>query len=128
MNPPSKILIVDDTRSNRMILQQLLNGYEFQTDMAENGRDAMQSIKSEQYDLILMDLQMPEMSGLEATRRIREWESSHNLPAIPILALTAQDAPEDRTRTHEAGFDEHISKSTQHDRLINIIQSYLSQE
>src|SRR5271155_754260 len=86
---PSRILIVDDYPDNVALTRMYLSDCNFQLDYAENGQIAVEKVVSGHPDLVLMDLQMPVMDGLEATRTIRRWEGKRHAFPIPILALTA---------------------------------------
>ena len=90
--------------------------------MQKMARSRSQSLKAGNYDLVLMDIQMPVMDGLEATRTIRDWERERGLSRIPILALTASALDEDVRRTLGAGVDLHISKPIKKVALIAAIE------
>jgi CheY-like chemotaxis protein len=91
-------------------------------DIAENGAIALARLKAGEYDLALMDIQMPVMDGLETTRLIRDWERERGLPRMPILALTASAVEEDVRRALEAGIDMHVSKPIRKAVLIAAIK------
>jgi CheY-like chemotaxis protein len=99
------ILIVEDVDVNRLIVSSLLEDTGCITDEAENGIAAIDMVKKNDYDLILMDMQMPVMDGLTATREIRAFNKD-----IPIIAMTANAFKEDADRCLEAGMNDHISK------------------
>ena len=83
-------------------------------------------VKSNHYDLILMDIQMPILDGFAATRAIREWERAHGLPPVPIIALTASALDEDVQRAREAGCNLHVSKPIKKKTLLGAIASLTS--
>jgi CheY-like chemotaxis protein len=103
-----KILVVDDDDLNRQMIQVLLGREGYQVDLATNGLEALDAVKYHQYSIVLMDLQMPIMDGVEASRRIREWERGG--PRTFIVALTASYLPRDGHLLYEAGIDNYIAK------------------
>ena len=103
----TRILLAEDNRTNQEVLLGLLEDAGLSADVAENGEDAIAAVKAKSYDLILMDMQMPVMDGLEATRKIREMDTGKS---IPILAMTANAFLEDRERCIASGMDGHVSK------------------
>ena len=103
----SKILLAEDNLLNQEIAQELLTDEGFKVIIANNGKEAVNLVNDEDFDVVLMDMQMPEMDGLEATMKIRETFASDTLP---ILAMTANAGEEDRERCLKAGMDAHITK------------------
>jgi signal transduction histidine kinase/AmiR/NasT family two-component response regulator/HPt (histidine-containing phosphotransfer) domain-containing protein len=101
-----KVLIVEDMPLNQLLMKTLLDDFGFERDIADNGRIAIEKLHLKTYDIILMDLQMPEMNGYEATEYIRNTLHSK----IPIIALTADVTTADLIRCKEAGMDDYISK------------------
>ena len=108
--PELRILLVDDYDDNRFVVQAHLEDTPYQIDTAENGEIAIDMFKSVNYDLVLMDVQMPVMDGYTATRIIRCWEHEQGLDPTPILALTANAFAEDVHKSMEAGCTGHINK------------------
>ena len=105
------VLIAEDNEINREVALAVLSELGMDIDFAENGQEAVDSYKENKYDLIFMDIRMPVMDGLEATRQIRAIEAStSDAPHIPIIAMTANAMQEDRLAGREAGMDGHISK------------------
>ena len=117
------ILLIEDTKEVIMMIRDYLelSGYKVAT--AEDGLDGIAQAKLIQPDLILMDIQMPRMDGLEATRRLR---IDPDFKYTPIIALTALAMPNDREQCLAAGMDEYISKPVNLKMLVKIIQSCLS--
>jgi CheY-like chemotaxis protein len=103
-----KILVVDDDQLNQRMMQLLLKREGYQVDLASNGLEALEAVKLQHYDVVFMDLQMPFMDGIEAARRIREWENGGQHAFI--VALTASYLPERGHELFEAGIDNYISK------------------
>ena len=121
---PLRILMADDSKINLLLIHGYLKGTGYRLDEAENGEIAVAKIKAEEYDLVLMDIQMPVMDGLEATRAIRNWERERGLARTPIVALTASALDEDVRRTLEAGVDTHLSKPIKKALLIDTIKKF----
>jgi PAS domain S-box-containing protein len=118
---PLKILVAEDTPFNQKFILRLLASWNHQTTLVENGRQALEAFKRDAFDMVLMDVQMPEMDGLETTGALREaerkWEGH-----IPIIAMTAHVVKGDRERCLEAGMDEYISKPIDTDKLFEAIE------
>ena len=115
MTPAYKILLVDDHPVNRDLTSRVLQKRGHQVDLAENGLLAFERFQQESYDIILMDLQMPVMDGLEATRKIRQYEQEQNIDEaspqrVPIVAMTAYDDEKEKTASKNAGMDGFIAK------------------
>jgi PAS domain S-box-containing protein len=104
------ILVAEDNRVNQIVVKNLLAEAGFTCDIADNGHKAYDAIRNGGYDLVLMDCQMPEIDGFEATRLIRTWEQEHGKARIPIVALTASATKEDAQRCLEVGMDAYCSK------------------
>ena len=119
-----RILLAEDHPVNRALMQQVLLRLGHHCVMVENGKQAVAAFLREPFDLILMDMQMPEMDGLEATRRIRELEADKST-AIPIIAVTANALPEHRDACLGAGMDTHLPKPITRDSLANAIDDLL---
>ncbi len=119
------ILLVEDNKTNQMLMNVLLGDIDLKVDLAENGLEAVEKFKDKKYDLILMDENMPKMSGLEATKIILELEKESGVEHTPIIALTANALITDRARFLEAGMDEFISKPIDHEMFIRVLHSYL---
>ena len=117
---PLQILLVEDNQFNQLISIALLKKIGCQPDLAKNGLEALQAIQTHSYDLILMDIQMPEMDGLTATKLIRQNpENSH----LRIVAMTANVLPEDRQACFDAGMDDYISKPIDIQEIIQLVSS-----
>jgi two-component system, sensor histidine kinase and response regulator len=108
---PLRILLVEDSLANQKLAIGLLSKWGHQVTLAINGREALAKVTSgERFDLVLMDVQMPEMDGYEATQKIRESEQTTGQPRLPIVAMTAHAMQKDREHCFEAGMDGYISK------------------
>ncbi|HEY1760165.1 MAG TPA: response regulator [Bryobacteraceae bacterium] len=120
-----RILIAEDSEFNLILVQAYLKDSGFELDVAENGRIAVDKTISGHPDLVLMDLQMPVMDGLEATRLIREWEAKTHSRPIPIFALTAHAAGEGIGKSLASGCNEHLTKPIKKAVLLEAIFRYV---
>jgi CheY-like chemotaxis protein len=119
-NPDLAILLAEDNQVNQKVALLMLNKLGYKADLACNGREAVQAVQSKHYDAILMDVQMPEMDGMEATKAILEM----NLEKRPrILAMTAYALEGDKERCLNAGMDGYISKPVQIEELRSALES-----
>lgn len=123
----NEILLVEDYPTNQKVALRHLQSAGYQVDLAENGRQAVDAYKQKTYDLILMDVQMPQMDGYEATRRIRNLErdsletgeNANHGKRIPIIALTAHAVKEDKDKCIQAGMDDYIAKPIKREMLLD---------
>ncbi|MBB6610354.1 PAS domain S-box protein [Pontibacter sp. Tf4] len=113
---PLRVLIAEDNEINIFLAQAILTGWDFEVDVAHNGLEAIGLIEQHPYDIILMDIQMPEMSGIEATRLIRT-NTNPEIAAIPIIALTANALKGDAEKYLQAGMNDYISKPFEEEHL-----------
>ena len=118
------VLVAEDNRVNQVVAVRLLEKRGLRTLVANNGREALEMLKGEPVDLVLMDIQMPEMDGYEATRRIREQEKTTGAH-LPIIALTAHAMKGDREKCLGAGMDGYLTKPIQGDQLHQAIEELL---
>lgn len=117
-----RILIVDDDEMVLMALNELLRPEGYKIDSAGNARDALIKIDENRYDLLMLDIIMPEMSGLELCKMIRKKE---DYSEIPIVFLTAKSREEDRVQGLEAGANLFLSKPISPDKLLSIVSETL---
>ncbi|MBS1129470.1 MAG: Response regulator [Proteobacteria bacterium] len=120
-----QILLVEDTPVNQKIAEKLLSRYGCRVTIAVNGLEALAAVERDTFDLILMDMQMPEMDGVEATRLLRIREAELKLPRQPIVAMTANAMEEDREQCITAGMDDFIAKPFRADEVISMLLRYL---
>ncbi len=120
----ARILLVDDDIINRKFASILLSKLGHQVDLAEGGEVAIQKLSRNDYDMVLMDVQMPVMDGFEATRIIRDRDSSVRDHQIPIIAITANAMKGDREKCLAAKMDDYISKPVDQKKLVELIQRY----
>ncbi|TMI70259.1 MAG: response regulator [Bacteroidetes bacterium] len=110
-----KVLVVEDIALNQLLMKTLLDDFGFEQDIADNGKIAIEKLKKKSYDIILMDLQMPEMNGFEATEYIRKTMNSK----IPIIALTADVTTVDLAKCKAVGMNDYIAKPVDERLLYN---------
>ena len=116
------ILIVDDDEMVRLALCELLKPEGYEIDTATGGRDALDKINDKKYDLLMLDIIMPEMDGLELCRRIRLIEEYHD---TPIVFLTAKSRENDRTMGIDAGANQFLSKPISPEKLLEILSEII---
>jgi signal transduction histidine kinase/CheY-like chemotaxis protein len=119
-----RVLLVEDSPQNRMLLQAYLKDTAHEIEFAETGEAGVEECQSGEYDLVLMDVNLPGINGYEATRRIRHWESGHDRRPIPIIALTAHAFVEDIENSRRAGCDEHLAKPIRTSVLLNVLDRF----
>ena len=117
-------LIVEDNVINQKLLDRILSNFDIDVTIASNGLEAVDLRQKNSYDIIFMDIQMPVMDGVEATKKIIEYEKENNLTHIPIVALTANVLTSDRNKYLESGMDEYLKKPIDVADLTTIIEEY----
>ncbi|MBF0277455.1 MAG: response regulator [SAR324 cluster bacterium] len=121
----ASILLVEDNEINQQVAQEILEGAQLNVDIAVNGEEALEKVKSRQYDLVLMDIQMPIMDGYEATREIRRDPSFQNLP---IVAMTANTLAGDQEKSLRSGLNGHIAKPINVEELFSVLLQWIGVE
>lgn len=116
-----KILIAEDNDSNFILMTYILKKY-YQFDRAKNGQEAVEMVDKSEYDIVLMDIKMPVMDGLEATKAIKE-----KFPELPVVALTANAFDSDRQLAVEAGCDDFLSKPVSSDLCLKTIKRFVGE-
>ncbi len=119
------VLVVEDVEMNRFIVGEMIRVLGLRAVMAASGEEALRLCGDAAPDLVLMDIQMPGMDGLETTRRLRELQASERLASFPIVALTANAMDADRTASQAAGIDEHVTKPIDLERLRRVLSRWL---
>jgi signal transduction histidine kinase len=120
-----RILLVEDNIVNQKLALRFLQKLGCRTDAVANGKEAIKALEMVPYDLVLMDVQMPEMDGYEATKFIRDPQSSVRNHKVPIIAITANAMKGDRERCIAAGMDDYISKPVRSDKLQKLVEKFL---
>ncbi len=124
----TRVLLAEDNLTNQQVALAILRKLGLKADVAANGREAIEALRDIPYQIVLMDVQMPQMDGLEATRIIRAAGEGIRNRAIPIIAMTACAMEQDRKRCLEAGMDDYIAKPVTPESLANIIKKWLARQ
>ncbi|MBU3953681.1 MAG: response regulator [Proteobacteria bacterium] len=123
-----RILLAEDNEINQKVALKILNKMGYRADLVKNGQEAVAALEKTDYDLVLMDCQMPELDGYGATRKIREPNSLVKNPLVPVIALTAHAMKGDRDRCLEAGMNDYLTKPVKPKDLSRMLVKWLSQE
>ncbi len=123
-----RILLAEDNIVNQKVAEQMLLNLGCTIDIAGSGKEALEAVEQQNYDLVFMDCMMPEMDGYQATAEIRLLQNNGKLPNFPIIALTANAIEGDREKCLTAGMDDYIAKPFRTESLLRIINLWLSPE
>ena len=121
------VLLAEDNKVNQQVALAMVKKLGLSAEVASDGQEALEAMQSSSFDLVLMDVQMPEMDGFEATQAIRKLEEQDHKSRTPILAMTAHAMKEDRDKCLQAGMDDYISKPLSPENLAGLLQAYLSE-
>jgi signal transduction histidine kinase len=119
------VLLVEDNPVNQMVAKKMLEKLGLDLTLAGNGKEALQKIEEEEIDVVLMDCQMPEMDGFEATRLLREREHAANVQCVPVIAMTANVMEGDREKCLQAGMDDYLGKPVRLEELETVLRRWL---
>lgn len=119
------ILLAEDTLTNQEVMKAMLHGFGCEVDIVVNGAQALEVLKNSYYDLVLMDCQMPEMDGFEATQLFREYEKKQGLPRVPIVAVTASVLNDERAACLASGMDDVLAKPFKRKELATTLERWL---
>ncbi|MBD3823937.1 MAG: response regulator [Epsilonproteobacteria bacterium] len=120
-----RVLVAEENKTNQMLIALLLKEYDLHVTIAEDGKEAFEAFKSSRFDLVLMDENMPYMTGIESLRHIREHEKLNNLSKTPIVALSANVMQEDQKHFLEAGMDDFLAKPIESGELERVLRRFL---
>ena len=123
----ARLLLVEDNEINQQVAIELLRAAGYRCEVRANGRQAVDAVTKDNYDVVLMDCQMPEMDGYEASTAIRQWETANKRRPLPIIALTANALAGDRQKCLDAGMSDYLKKPLNRRELIATIEKYLAQ-
>lgn len=121
---PLNILLAEDSLANQKLAVGLLTKWKHNVTVANNGREAVDAVQNRHYDIVLMDVQMPELDGLSATQEIRKLQAQKKVSPFPIVAMTAHAMKGDRERCLEAGMDDYVSKPVRPRQLATVIANF----
>lgn len=119
-----RLLLVEDSHLNQAVVTTILDNAGYHTDLADNGREALKAVRSQHYDLILMDLDMPEMNGFEATEAVRRLKTP--IASVPIIAVTANISAQARERAQRVGMNDYLTKPIDAALLLATIKHWLT--
>ena len=122
-----KVLVAEDNMVNRLVVKNLIDPNAFSLVFAENGREALDKFKQEQFDLVLMDISMPVMDGIEAANAIRSFENEAGKKHTPIIALTAHALSGDKERFLQENIDDYLTKPIKQELLTAMLNKWVSQ-
>lgn len=117
-----RVLVAEDNKMNQLLVKTILGKHEVLSEIAENGEEVVAMAKRSGFDLVLMDVQMPKMDGITATRLLRKQSGN----GIPVIAMTAHVLPGEREKCIEAGMNDYLSKPLDEEELVNMLQLYCS--
>jgi signal transduction histidine kinase/CheY-like chemotaxis protein len=120
-----RVLLVEDNPVNQMVAKKMLEKLGLEITVANNGKEALQIIEKDDVDVVLMDCQMPEMDGFEATRILRKRENSSNVNGLPVIAMTANVMEGDREKCLQAGMDDYLGKPVRLEELEAALRRWL---
>jgi signal transduction histidine kinase/ActR/RegA family two-component response regulator len=121
----TRILLAEDTLTNQEVMKAMLYGFGCEVDIVQNGQQALDVLKNSHYDLVLMDCQMPEIDGFEATRLFRHYETEQGLPRVPVVAVTASVLNDERAACLACGMDDVLAKPFKRKELATTLERWL---
>lgn len=123
-----KVLMVEDNLVNQKVTSAMLKHFGIESDIAENGQEAVDMVQQKSYDIIFMDCQMPVMNGFDATREIRKQEGGATSNTVPILAMTANASPDAVSECYDSGMNDVIAKPVELGTLGEMLNKWCSEQ
>lgn len=120
-----RVLVAEDNSISTKVIRGMLRKLNLEPDTVSNGEEALQALRENHYDLVLMDCEMPVMDGFTATRQLREWEAREQRPHTPVVALTAHILGEHKDRARQCGMDGHIAKPVELSQLRELLSHWV---
>jgi CheY-like chemotaxis protein len=125
---PHKILVVEDNKPNQAVARQLLEKLGYLVELANNGVEALEMSADDDFDLVLMDVQMPRMDGYEATAELRSRERAAGSPHVPVIGLSARAMNGDRETALAVGMDDYLTKPLNFEQLKAALARWIRQD
>ncbi|PJF45899.1 MAG: hybrid sensor histidine kinase/response regulator, partial [Candidatus Thermofonsia Clade 3 bacterium] len=122
-----RVLVAEDNAVNQQVALGILRRMGARAEVVGSGAESIEALRQAPYDIVLMDVQMPDMDGLEATQRIRSGEAGERCMHIPIIAMTAHALQSDRDRCLAAGMNDYVSKPVKPQELHQVLERWLAQ-
>ena len=122
-----RILVAEDNSISTKVIRGMLGKLNLQPDTASNGEEALTAMKKQQYDLVLMDCEMPVLDGFSATEQLRAWEQVEHRSRTPVVALTAHILAEHKERARLVGMDGHMAKPVELSQLRELIEHWVAE-
>ena len=122
-----RILVAEDNSISTKVIRGMLGKLNLQPDTASNGQEALNAMKAQQYDLVLMDCEMPVLDGFSATEQLRAWEAAEQRPRTPVVALTAHILHEHKERARQSGMHGHMSKPVEMSQLRELLEHWVAE-
>jgi CheY-like chemotaxis protein len=122
-----RVLIADDDAMNRLVAVESLKYLECQPDAVSTGNEALEAVEAQDYDVVLMDVHMPDLTGIEATLELRRREAAAGRPRLPVIALTASATTKDQQACMDAGMDGVLTKPFRIEHLKQVIDQWCPQ-
>lgn len=122
-----RILVAEDNSISTKVIRGMLGKLNLQPDTASNGQEALNAMQAQQYDLVLMDCEMPVLDGFSATEQLRAWEAAEQRPRTPVVALTAHILHEHKERARQAGMDGHMPKPIEMSQLRELVEHWVAE-
>jgi len=127
---PLRILVAEDNKVNQTVIRGILKRFNQQPDIVDDGEEAVAYITRQEkcYDLVIMDCEMANVDGVDATRQIRQWELANNRTRVPIVALTAHVLPEQMQSCYDAGMDAYLTKPIDVDEIQKLLSTHAARD
>ncbi|MFO0143948.1 MAG: response regulator [Betaproteobacteria bacterium] len=124
MSSSARVLLVDDNAINQLVAREMLLSLGAEVVCTADGEEALAALEANPYDLVMMDVQMPMLDGLDATREWRRREAERGSPRLPIVALTANAMASDRERCLASGMDDYLAKPVRREQLAAVLKRW----
>jgi CheY-like chemotaxis protein len=123
-----RLLLAEDVRVNIIVATTMLRSLGHEVDVAENGLIALEKLRQNDYDLVFMDCQMPELDGYQCTLQLRDPSSGVRNPKVPVIAMTAHAMVGDREKCLQSGMDDYVTKPIDHEQIVAAISRWFGRQ